>query len=356
MHPEKPSLNSAFQSLDDLATEIKQGGTDQSMVAELQRWLCVFAREHLADICAKLMAAMDEHAAVESLPTQSRGLFGGRKDAAATGESTQDDGSAAYFLLNTLRRVLIAASEGHNLSSSSPGLALRSVPEGLLAFCFARLSLAHPAPLRHVAGACLGLLSRAHLASAVALFAEKLGDKKYLNSDAGQREYVSFERAAAHVELSVHSAEQAAASTRYLSLVASAMGSFNRTVLRAELCSSLRSMLERLMRPSRCAPLRTRASDNDLTRPLLPLALGNSIPRGSELACYLMRYTLATTTNLHADHLHARVHRITTKSGVCSARLAAGPLRSGGKRTRLRSTLQASGHVVGPATPHSAMN
>ena len=261
MHPDKPFLNSAFELLDELASKIEQDASDtqSSAVAQLQRWLCVFAREHLADICAKLMTATTQYsAAVESLPAPSRGLFGGsRKDVAAV-ESTQDDGSAAYFLLNTLRRVLIAASEGHSISSSSPGLALRSVPEGLLAFCFARLTLAHPPPIRHVAGACLGLLSRAHLASAVSLFAEKLSDKKNLASDAGQREYVSFERAAASVELSVHSAEQAAASARYLTLVAAAMGSFTRTVLRAELCSSLRYMLERLMRPSRCNPLRAR--------------------------------------------------------------------------------------------------
>lgn len=58
---------------------------------------------------------------------------------------------------------------------------------------------------------------------------------------------MAFARAAAYLELSAHSAEQAASTARYLQVLSRAMGGVSRGVLRAQMCASLRSVLARLM-------------------------------------------------------------------------------------------------------------
>ena len=68
-----------------------------------------------------------------------------------------------------------------------------------------------------------------------------------LATDKEQREYVAFAKAAEHLEISTHSAEQASASAKFLTVVAKAMASMSRGVLRAQMAVSLRTLLSRLM-------------------------------------------------------------------------------------------------------------
>ena len=63
---EQRFLVDAFTQLDDLLARKATAPTDSSMLAlqqQIQRWLVVFAREHLADICARLMRAAALHVA-----------------------------------------------------------------------------------------------------------------------------------------------------------------------------------------------------------------------------------------------------------------------------------------------------
>ena len=74
-------------------------------------------------------------------------------------------------------------------------------------------------------------------------------DARKLSSDREQREYVPYARAMAHLELSVRSAEQAAASSAFLRRLAGIMPGMSRGVLRSAVGSSLKALLARLMAP-----------------------------------------------------------------------------------------------------------
>lgn len=168
----------------------------------IQRWLVVFAREHIAEICAKLMRAANEHA-LPSLQLAVRLPHAGDEP---EDPSEYRDDSSTFFLLETLRRVLCAAVENGGGGSGSANLPLRKVPESLLTFCFEQLSFDHPTAVRHVAAQCVGVLSRAHLKPTVELYLAKAGK---LTSDKEQRECVG------HAELSrsLHSAPRTAPAT-----------------------------------------------------------------------------------------------------------------------------------------------
>ena len=215
-----PFLQDAFEQLDEVllrrttSTAGAQSVPDASQDVraarqQIQRWLVVFAREHLSDICTKLMNCAGEHAPaapVSDAGKNPRIRLPQKADGPETG-APRDEASVSFFLLETLRRVLAAAAERGSLST------LPARDGALLPFCFDHLSLAQPAAIRHVAGLCIGILSRAQLKTACELFA---GGLAHLSSDREQREYVAYQRAATHLELSTHSAEQAVSSTMYL--------------------------------------------------------------------------------------------------------------------------------------------
>ena len=225
-------LLDAFTQLDEVI-QLRMTGTSnpQTEAAEqmIQRWLAVFAREHLGDICVKLIHAAELHAVA---PTEVRLPHLKGEDTAAVVEE-QPDGSTLYFLLETLRRVLCAAETS-----------VRHVPEVVFPFCFARVGFAYSPACRRVAALCVGRLSQEQLGMAVDVSVGRLGT---ISSDREQREYVAYARAAAHLELSTKSAEQASATVRYLSAFASAMGGVTRGVLRFQICTSLKALLPRLM-------------------------------------------------------------------------------------------------------------
>jgi len=294
---EKSFLRDAFEQLDEVLKRRAAGAAGaagasgsgeaatgmherQRQVREadqmIQRWLAVFARQHLADICTRLMKAAKEHDVPVAQQAEARLPHSG--DAPEDPSKFRDE-STTFFLLETLRRVLCAAVDTGGGSSGSANLPLRNVPEGLLSFCFERLSLEHPTAIRHVAARCVGVLSRAHLKATVDKFLEKVRaaaralpphaplEPRMLSSvcrsmrarvpdrpqasrlatDKEQREYVAFAKAAEHLEISTHSAEQASASAKFLTVVAKAMASMSRGVLRAQLAASLRTLLSRLM-------------------------------------------------------------------------------------------------------------
>jgi hypothetical protein len=295
---EKSFLRDAFEQLDEVLKRRAAGAAGaagasgsgeaasgmhgrQRQVREadqmIQRWLAVFARQHLADICMRLMKAAKEHDVPVAQQAEAR--------LPHSGDTPEDpskfrDESTTFFLLETLRRVLCAAVDTGGGSSGSANLPLRNVPEGLLSFCFERLSLEHPTAIRHVAARCVGVLSRAHLKATVDKFLDKVRaaaqrchrmhpwsldrllssvsrsmsarapgrpQASRLATDKEQREYVAFAKAAEHLEISTHSAEQASASAKFLTVVAKAMASMSRGVLRAQLAASLRTLLSRLM-------------------------------------------------------------------------------------------------------------
>ena len=246
---EKTFLVDAMKKLDEVLRRGADSDPGETKAARqmIQRWLAVFAAEHLADICSKLMAAAQEHAEVE--PPTERRLFRlpQKADEKESVHERRGDDSKSFFILETLSRVLSAAVDQAECASSS--LTLRSVPDALLPFCFERLGLAHTPPIRHVAATCVGLLSRgAHLKPVLELFIAKLSAK--LSTDRDQREHVAYERASALLMLSTHSAEQAASSARYLRQVSAAMPGMKRGVLRAEVCASLQAVLTQLMKPT----------------------------------------------------------------------------------------------------------
>ena len=216
-----PFLQDAFEQLDEVLlrrtslTAGTQSAPDASQDVraarqQIQRWLVVFAREHLSDICTKLMHCAGEHAPAAPVADAGKNTPRIRLPQKADGPETgapRDEASVSFFLLETLRRVLAAAAERGSLST------LPARDGALLPFCFDHLSLAQPTAIRHVAGLCIGILSRAQLKPACELFATGL---VHLSSDREQREYVAYQRAATHLELSIHSAEQAVSSTAYL--------------------------------------------------------------------------------------------------------------------------------------------
>ena len=71
-----------------------------------------------------------------------------------------------------------------------------------------------------------------------------------VTSDRDEREFVPSMRATRLLQLSTHSAEQAAASLAYLKALASSMARVSRGVLRAEVCAALVEALPRLMAPA----------------------------------------------------------------------------------------------------------
>lgn len=190
---EKSFLHDAFHQLDEV---LKRRSTDVNSTANpgasssepatearerrrqireadqmIQRWLVVFAREHLGDICVRLMKCAREH----YVPPPQSGVI----RLPHAGDEPEDpseyrDDSSTFFLLETLRRVLCAAVDNGGGGSGSANLPLRQVPEGVLVFCFERVSLEHPTAIRHVAGQCVGVLSRAHLKATVELFLTKV--------------------------------------------------------------------------------------------------------------------------------------------------------------------------------------
>ncbi len=88
------------------------------------------------------------------------------------------------------------------------------------------------------------ILSRLHLAD--------LGSPGFYRAAAAEqeREFVPYQRAASHLELSVGTADNTASSIRYICAIAASMGRFNRGVLRREMSASLSDGLARLMAPS----------------------------------------------------------------------------------------------------------
>ena len=118
---------------------------------------------------------------------------------------------------------------------------------GLLDFCYSRISVVYSAPIRHVASECVGLLSAARLKPVVEMFLASLAR---VTSDRDEREFVPSMRATRLLQLSTHSAEQAAASLAYLKALASSMARVSRGVLRAEVCAALVEALPRLMAPA----------------------------------------------------------------------------------------------------------
>ena len=243
---EKSFLQDAYKQLDEVLKLDTESAELKAMQQKLQRWLAIFAPNFLSDICTKLMTSAEEHAEPISTTALKQGIF---KKAAPQKADDKELGStdgSPFFLLETLLRVLTAATDDAGTVDSPP---LRSIPDDLLPFCFERVRLANPAAIRHVAAVCVGILSRAHLTRTVEMFVSNLGPKS-LSGDRDQREYVAIQRAAGQLELSVHSAEQAAASVHYLRALAGALPQMTRGVLRSEVCSTLAVMLERLMKPA----------------------------------------------------------------------------------------------------------
>ena len=72
------------------------------------------------------------------------------------------DESAGFFIVDSLRRVLAACVEG-SAQDAKVHPALRTVPDGLLRFCFARLHVGVAPAVRHVASESVGILSRVQL-------------------------------------------------------------------------------------------------------------------------------------------------------------------------------------------------
>ena len=265
-------LNDAFQQLDEVLKRKAEAQAQQppppptqelkASQQMIQRWLVIFARDHPADICEKLMAAAKEHSATavpaRSLPKQQLPTKSDEHDSRS---ELRGDGSIDYFLLDSLRRVLAAAA------ADESGAALRAVCEqlrsaekgggdhsgrdpaqpGLLDFCYSRISVVYSAPIRHVASECVGLLSAARLKPVVEMFLASLAR---VTSDRDEREFVPSMRATRLLQLSTHSAEQAAASLAYLKALASSMARVSRGVLRAEVCAALVEALPRLMAPA----------------------------------------------------------------------------------------------------------
>ena len=265
-------LNDAFQQLDEVLKRKAEAQAQQppppptqelkASQQMIQRWLVIFARDHPADICEKLMAAAMEHSATavpaRSLPKQQLPTKSDEHDSRS---ELRGDGSIDYFLLDSLRRVLAAAA------ADESGAALRAVCEqlrsaekgggdhsgrdpaqpGLLDFCYSRISVVYSAPIRHVASECVGLLSAARLKPVVEMFLASLAR---VTSDRDEREFVPSMRATRLLQLSTHSAEQAAASLAYLKALASSMARVSRGVLRAEVCAALVEALPRLMAPA----------------------------------------------------------------------------------------------------------
>lgn len=223
---QKSVLLDAFEQLEQVVKQRERSGEPYGQVraAEqmIQRWLVVFAREHLADICAKLLQAAADAAMREMRPPTQLQLPKKGDQPEPTAEPR--DESTVFFLMETLRKVLSAAADGsggalHQVSRHTP------LPDGLLAFCFERVDLVNPTAVRHVGAHCVGLLSRSMLKACVDMFLHKMEKMSWTRSDE-QRAYVAYARAAGGLALSVHSAEQAASSTRYLAALAQAIDKF----------------------------------------------------------------------------------------------------------------------------------
>lgn len=212
------------------------------------RWLVVLSREHLAEICVCSVDLATGHGSRSAAVPLNKKQLPQKADGPETVSQRRDD-SPTFFLLDMLRKVLAAAHESHEHQGGGGASPLRSVPETVLAFCFRKLGLAHPVAVRRAATLCVGLLSSAQLSAAVDLFLCGMGPGR-LTSDREEREWVPYQRAAEHLDLSTHSAEQAAATLRYLAAVAAAMERVGRGVLRSEICSSLAAALSRLIEPA----------------------------------------------------------------------------------------------------------
>ena len=148
---QKPFLRDAFEQLDEVLRRtgsIELSPDDvRAARTQIQRWLIVFARENLADICAKLMSTALEHSSNETETTNPKAIRLPQK-ADRDSENTSRDDSVGFFLFETLRRVLLAAAERGSLTT------LPSRDGALLPFCYDHLSLATPTAIRHVAGLC----------------------------------------------------------------------------------------------------------------------------------------------------------------------------------------------------------
>ena len=258
-------LQDAFNQLDEvlkrkraLATA-EEDGADRAQFSAaeikasqqmIQRWLVIFAREHLPDICEKLMACAEEQRRAGGSTGKQRGSVLPRQQLPNKSDEPESinehrDNSALFFILESLRRVLSSCAQLEGGGGSN--LMLRQVPEALLQFCFEHIHVSSATAVRHVASECVGLLSRAHLKAALELFLVRM---KKLANDRDEREYVPYQRATRLLELSMHSAEQASSSLLYLKELGAMMARTSRGVLRAEICSSLLESLARLMTPS----------------------------------------------------------------------------------------------------------
>jgi len=278
----------------------------------IQRWLVIFARQHLYAICNKLMeVAVEADAAAEAAAAEKPGRR--RKqllpslskaddddDLEATNNGYQSEAeyvdTESYFVLDCLRRVLSAAadvpgSRGESGQRGEGGLGgfdgLEHSTTGARGFASgsaeggggARIDSPGPgnlgsgdalAPLRGapdgLLGFCYGRVHVEQVAPIRAVACECVGILSLVSlkplvslltegiakvsSDRDEREWVAYQRAARLIHLSTHSAEQAGASLRYLKAVAAAMSRTSRGVLRLEVCRSLAQSLARLMAPA----------------------------------------------------------------------------------------------------------
>ena len=178
---EQGFVSDAFRTLDEVLKRTQSPSGSRVEQQMIQRWLLVFARQHLSEVCEKLMEALTVYGASQHAGQRLR-----LPHAADEPESVaeQRDDSSEFFLLDTLRRVLDVGAESGRLGS---------LRVKLLPFCFERLDLVHSPAVRHAAALCVGSLSRTQLKEAVELFAGRLQSLSRSGwSDREQREYVAY--------------------------------------------------------------------------------------------------------------------------------------------------------------------
>eukprot|EP00474_Spongospora_subterranea_P010466 CRZ10924.1 hypothetical protein [Spongospora subterranea] len=155
--------------------------------------------------------------------------------------------SPQFWILDCTAEVLGAIERRDTIQDDLPS----DIPSSIITYCFSRLSLGFSLPVQSAAGRCLSALSKLFLGEIISVL---LMEMKKNSSDAQAREFVIVQRAVGDMDFCI---DKLQLTVKYLEELASICTKTDRGVLRAEICMSLKKIMQCVLGPGNLSALET---------------------------------------------------------------------------------------------------
>lgn len=250
---------------------------------QIQSWMCKFVTTaDLGDMCTKLLDIEQKYRpakkAVENTSPSKRkrtqshaAALPHQLDRKSNIEERQDT-SLTKFILDTMHKVFASMMkidgfttnrseyelEADSTSSSADPQMLKAISlQRVVPFCCSQLHHTQNVAIRTAASECLGVLTNWFLEPVVDIFIRGLEDI----DDSNMREYATIQAAVSNLEFGVETPTQAAKTIEYLQSLHECMKSFDRGVLRKEVCESLKAIFCKVLKHTNMSEAKQAAWD-----------------------------------------------------------------------------------------------